>query len=110
MDIPVPANSRRWAAWGAVAVLAAAVMLAVLFQNGIGSSPSAVGPTVAENDDPFVVGEPEIPVRTLDDDLKFASSEEVVVHDLQYGENVQVMQVDGDEGAVILWVDEEAWL
>ena len=42
--------------------------------------------------------------------LQFAAAGEVVVHELEYSENVQVFQVEGDEGAMILWVDEEAML
>ncbi|MBT3222377.1 MAG: hypothetical protein HN348_25165 [Proteobacteria bacterium] len=42
--------------------------------------------------------------------LRFASSSEIVVHDLEYGDNIQVFQAEGDEGAMILWVEEEAVL
>ena len=40
--------------------------------------------------------------------MLFAHAGEVVVEDLSYGDDVQVLQTEGDEGAVILWVDEEA--
>ena len=45
--------------------------------------------------------------------MVFASAAEVVVEDLDYADTVQVMQTEGDEGAVIIWVaepDEEAAL
>jgi hypothetical protein len=38
----------------------------------------------------------------------FAHAGEVVIEDLQYGSDVQVIQTEGDDGAVILWIDEEA--
>jgi hypothetical protein len=38
----------------------------------------------------------------------FASADEVVVEELDYGADVTVFQAEGDEGAVIIWVDEEA--
>jgi len=40
--------------------------------------------------------------------MLFAHAGEVVVEDLSYGNDVQVFQTEGDHGAVILWVDEEA--
>ena len=43
-----------------------------------------------------------------DGQMTFAHAGEVVVEDLSYGDDVSVLQTEGDEGAVILWVDEEA--
>jgi hypothetical protein len=40
--------------------------------------------------------------------LLFARAGDVVIEDLSYGDDVQVLQIEGDDGAVILWVDEEA--
>jgi hypothetical protein len=40
--------------------------------------------------------------------LMFAHAGDVVVEDLSYADNVQVFQTEGDQGAVILWLDEEA--
>lgn len=78
--VPRPAN-RAW--WGRGALAAAAVALFALGTQLLPGSPEPV---------------------------QFASASEVVVEDLDYADNVQVFQAEGDEGAVILWVDEEAVL
>lgn len=44
----------------------------------------------------------------VDSGLMFANAGDVVVEDLSYADNVQVFQTEGDQGAVILWLDEEA--
>jgi hypothetical protein len=40
--------------------------------------------------------------------LQFARASEVIVEDLNYANDVQLMVLEGDEGAVIIWFDEEA--
>ena len=42
--------------------------------------------------------------------MRFAMAAEVIVEDLSYSDTVQVMQTEGDEGALIIWLDEEAVL
>ena len=86
-ELPEPANRPRWGVAAFVAVAAAALMM-IGVRATVGELPMEVAPT---------------PVQ-------FAAAGEVVVHELEYSENVQVFQVEGDEGAVILWVDEEAVL
>ena len=86
-ELPPAANTGRWA-FAAVATLAAAAM--VMF---------GVRLTISE-----------LPLEPASPSLQFASAGELVVHDLQYSDNVQVFQVEGDEGAMIIWVDEEAVL
>ena len=43
-------------------------------------------------------------------EMRFAMASEVIVEDLSYSDTVQVMQTEGDEGALIIWLDEEAVL
>lgn len=83
--VRAPANNNR--GWiGAVVAMAAAALIAV----GVGverlmpADPGASTP------------------------LAFAHAGDVVVEDLSYAENVVVFQTEGDQGAVILWLDEEA--
>ena len=85
--VPAPAN-RSWGAWVSAAV-AAAVLLAV--------GPNMMGWNAGTSD-----------VRV--DPLRFAMAAEVIVEDLSYSDTVQVMQTEGDEGALIIWLDEEAVL
>ena len=40
-------------------------------------------------------------------ELMFASSSEVQIVDLTFGDDVVVFQDEGDDGALILWVDDE---
>jgi hypothetical protein len=40
--------------------------------------------------------------------MQFASASEIIVDELEWSDTVQVMQTEGDEGALIIWVDEEA--
>ena len=81
-----PAANRSWGAW-ATAAVAAAVLWVV--------APGAMEWNVG-------VGAEE-PIR-------FAMAAEVIVEDLSYSDTVQVMQTEGDEGALIIWLDEEAVL
>lgn len=53
-----------------------------------------------------VVGRLAVPV-TGGSDLVFASAGEVQIDNLQVGTDVQVMQFEGDGGAVILWLETE---
>jgi hypothetical protein len=85
--VPAAAN-RSWGAWVSAAV-AAAVLLAV--------GPNMMGWNVGSSD-----------VRV--DPMRFAMAAEVIVEDLSYSDTVQVMQTEGDEGALIIWLDEEAVL
>jgi hypothetical protein len=78
-----PGNNRGWS-FGLV-VMAAVVLLTV-----------AVGRLATP-----LVGTPE-------SGLMFAHAGDIVVEDLSYADNVQVFQTEGDQGAVILWLDEEA--
>lgn len=53
-----------------------------------------------------VVGMPEAPVSDASPELVFAQAGDLVVEDLTYAEDVRVVQLEGAEGAVILWVDD----
>jgi len=86
-ELPAPANTARW---GFAAVIAFAAAAMVMF---------SVRLTISE-----------LPLEPVSPPLQFAAAGEMVVHDLEYSENVQVFQVEGDEGAMIIWVDEEAVL
>ena len=86
-ELPAPANQPRWG-FAALLAVAAAALLMIGVRASVGELPLDIAPTP----------------------LQFAAAGEVVVHELEYSENVQVFQVEGDEGAMILWVDEEAML
>jgi hypothetical protein len=86
--MPLPVNDLRgfgWfskrASWGGLALAAAALFALVI---GRSSTPDAIP---AEH-------------------LVFAQSGDLVIEDLSYAEGVQVVQLEGSEGAVILWVDD----
>jgi hypothetical protein len=90
--LPVAANNARgfrFAAvasastfrWGAVAVAAAALLALIL-------------------------GRGELTGGGESEHLVFAQAGDVVVEDLSYAEGVQVAQLEGADGAVILWVDD----
>ena len=82
--MPAPAN-RSWS-WGAV-LMAAIVLFVVGASQLLGGE--AVGPV-----------EPA--------PMQFAYASEIIVDELEWSDTVQVMQTEGDEGALIIWVDEEA--
>lgn len=42
----------------------------------------------------------------VDSGAQFASASEIIVEELDYGDNSNVYQATGDQGALILWVDE----
>jgi hypothetical protein len=86
-ELPPAANTGRWA-FAAVVAIAAAAMVMFSVRLTIG----------------------ELPSEPASQALQFAAAGELVVHDLEYSDNVQVFQVEGDEGAMIIWVDEEAVL
>lgn len=89
--IPEPANDRRWS--GLLMVLAAAVVLLIAVPKGsVSSFEWNRGPTA----------QPTVDVTTA----RFASAGEIVVEHLDYGDHSNVYEVMGDEGALILWVDE----
>jgi hypothetical protein len=90
--LPMVANDARgfrWAAvanvttirWAAVALAAAALFALILGRGEIGGGEEA-------------------------EHLVFAQAGDVVVEDLSYAEGVQVAQLEGADGAVILWVDD----
>jgi hypothetical protein len=83
--LPTPANRTGWS-WGVLAMVAVALLFVGLSFNLGGASHQDARP------------------------LQFASAHEIVVEDLNYADDVQVMQAEGDEGALILWIDEEAVL
>jgi hypothetical protein len=98
--MPAPANDVRgfgWfarrATWGAVA-LAAAALLAFLV--GRSSVPGGTS-------DPMSVAT-TTPVEQ--EHLEFAQAADTVIEDLEYADGVQVAQIEGSDGAVILWVDD----
>jgi hypothetical protein len=55
-----------------------------------------------------VTGRLVTPVGGPAEMLQFARASEVVVEDLNYANDVQVMVLEGNDGAVIIWFDEEA--
>lgn len=84
-SVPVPANDNRGWSLGTLA-LAAAALVSV------------------------VVGALSLPGGGMEplDPMLFAHAGEVVIEDLSYGVDVQVVQIEGEQGAVILWIDEDA--
>ncbi len=48
-----------------------------------------------------------IGAQLVPEDMMFASASEVEIEDLSFGEDVVVFQDEGDDGALILWIDEE---
>lgn len=86
--LPPVANRGTWA-WGGLWLVA--VVMLVLGLGRMRGTPSVQGIDPVPN-------------------WTFASADELVVEDLQYASNVQVLQLEGDDGAVIIWVDEEAVL
>ena len=85
MSLPAPAN-RAWS-WGAM--LMAAIVLCVV---GASQLIGGLGPIESAQPAP----------------MQFAAASEIVVDELEWSDAVQVMQTEGDEGALIIWVDEEA--
>ena len=81
--VPVPVNRS--------AVLGAVLMAAVALLMFAGLSQWA-GTTDGETPD-------------ARDEIVFAAAGDVVVEDLDYADDVVVMQAEGDEGAVILWME-----
>lgn len=88
-DLPVPAN--RGFSLGTILMMAAAALL--------------------------ILGVPQLLPRTIvdpapqtamivDTNEQFASADEIVVEELDYSDNSNVYQATGDQGALILWVDE----
>lgn len=92
------AANRGFSAWAGLASVAAAAVLAVGLWAG--NAPSEVQ----------VVASSVTPQKLQIPEMRFASASEVVVEDLSYSDTVQVMQTEGDEGALIIWLDEEAVL
>lgn len=84
-----PANGSRWSFAGFA--LAASLLVSVV---------------VSRYESPVV--DPVPVVSTAHGAAVFAHAGEVVIEDLQYDAGVQVIQTEGEDGAVILWVDEEA--
>ena len=83
--LPKPANSTRWSLRG-LALVAAASLVSV----AVWRWPE---PTTA------------LAVESIASGMIFANIEETQIVELSYGE-VNVVQVEGDQGALILWVDD----
>ena len=92
------AANTRFSIWTGLASVAAAAVLAVGVWFG-GSSTEVQ-----------VVASHMTTQKLQTPAMRFASASEVVVEDLSYSDTVQVMQTEGDEGALIIWLDEEAVL
>lgn len=94
-------NTTRWFA----AMLAAAMVALVLGLGGyLGGGPAAPSTGVVNiaSGDGDTDALPE-----MAPELMFASASEVQIEDLSFGDDVVVFQDEGDDGALILWVDEE---
>jgi len=78
--LPLVANNTRAFRWAAVALAAAALLALILGRGETGDEET--------------------------EHLAFAQAGDVVVEDLSYAEGVQVVQLEGADGAVILWVDD----
>lgn len=78
--LPFAANNARGFRWAAVALAAAALLALVVGRGEMGADPPQ--------------------------ELVFAQAGDVVVEDLVYADGVQVVQLEGTDGAVILWVDD----
>lgn len=78
--LPIVANNARGFRWAAIALAAAALLALVVGRGEMGADPPQ--------------------------ELVFAQAGDVVVEDLTYAEGVQVVQLEGADGAVILWVDD----
>jgi hypothetical protein len=76
--LPLVANNARAFRWAAVALAAAALFA-------------------------LIVGRGEV---VAPEHFELAQAGDVVVEDLTYSEGVQVVQLEGTDGAVILWVDD----
>ena len=99
---PVAANNTaRWL----VGMLAAAMVAMVLglggYLGGVTSTAGSGGMQIAATDGDTDVLPGMVP------ELAFASASEVQIEDLSFGDDVVVFQDEGDDGALILWVDEE---
>ncbi|MCB9676074.1 MAG: hypothetical protein H6737_13205 [Alphaproteobacteria bacterium] len=92
--VPAPANSRRWNV-GTLVMAAAAALLLTVAPFGLQNSRSVGGTHTASVEAPSP---------------QFASAGEITVENLDYHDEASVTQTLGDEGALILWVDEEATL
>jgi len=90
--IPASANNRRWSLSTLVMAAAAALLIAVL---PMGMQETQSG------------GAAVVPVESH---AEFAAAGEIVVESLHYHEQASVTQTLGDEGALIIWVDEETTL
>ena len=82
---PVPARAANRGGWIAMLAAAAAAVFAV-------------------------VGFQEFGAPTASPMLQFADASEIVVDDLQYGDNATVQVLQADDEALIIWVDEGATL
>ncbi len=100
IELPEPANTGRWSASTLVMAAAALLLFAVL---PFGMS----GLLDGESD----TGGPA-PVATVQtgEEVQFANAGEIIIENLDYADDAAVMQTVGDDGALILWVEEEATL
>jgi len=80
VPLPLVANNARGFRWAAVALAAAALLALILGRGEMGAEET--------------------------EHLTLAQASDVVVEDLSYAEGVQVVQLEGTDGSVILWVDD----
>jgi hypothetical protein len=89
--VPAPAN-RGWAV-GAL-VMAAVALLVFAMAQMPGGTPESVEIAGTRAPAPQMA------------EIVFAAAGDVIVEDLDYADDVVVMQAEGEEGAVILWMED----
>lgn len=91
---PAPAPANRGFTYGAIALAAVALFTVVVGNAWFGGSPSGEAPIDRGQ-----------PLASLD----FASPDEITIDDLEYGQdaNVQVITTEGENAAMIIWVEGE---
>ena len=97
---PTAANRNAW-----MMVAMAAMFLGVIGITGLsGGLDGVLFPGDVDGNTVVADGSNELVPA---ENLLFASAADVVVEDLSFGDGVTVMQDEGADGALILWVDEE---
>jgi hypothetical protein len=99
VELPKPANS-GWSTSTLLMAAAALLLFTVLpfGMNGVFDGGSDTGGS-----------EPVVSVET-GEPVQFASAGEIVIENLDYADDAAVMQTVGDDGALILWVEDGATL